>query len=94
MTVFDLIGVLPQWLKVVCYILLAVWAFEIFLFPFKSNISRHRLKELMELQKETNKEIQKKSQEQERTNVLLSTVMASMLKREQEKEWEKKKESK
>lgn len=94
MTFWDMAMAWPFWAKIIVVLICGTWMFEMFLFPFKSNILRHKLKELIELQKEMNKEIQKKSQEQEKTNVLLSTVMASMLKREQEKEWEKKKESK
>lgn len=90
MTIFDLISSLPQWLQVIAYVLLSVWAFEMFLLPFKFNIRNARLGELIELEKKVLVVIEQKNKELNETYVLLSQIMGSMFRREQEEARRKK----
>lgn len=84
MTVLDLIGNLPVWAKVLAYLILFVWAFEMFLLPFKFNIRNNRLGEFIKLQNEVLSVIEQKNKNLEETYLMLSTIMGSMLKKEQE----------
>lgn len=67
-------------------LLLAVWLFEMFLYPFKQNIQRKRVKDLLDVQKSLTEQLEKRTADLEDTNYRLSTVMALLLKREQEEE--------
>lgn len=84
MTLLDLINTLPHWLQIVVYVVLAIWAFEMFLLPFKFNIRNARLAVLIKLQEDTLKQLEKEHKQLNETYVMLSTVMGSMLRREQQ----------
>ena len=83
MTLFDLINNLPHWLRIVVYVVLAIWSFEMFLLPFKFNIRNNRLAQLIKLQEDTLKQIQQKNKQLDETYTLLSQVMGSMFRTEQ-----------
>lgn len=84
MTLFDLINTLPHWLQIVVYVVLAIWAFEMFLLPFKFNIRNNRLAQLIKLQEDTLKEIKQKNNQLDETYTLLSQIMGSMFRMEQD----------
>lgn len=83
MTLFDLINTLPHWLRIVVYVVLAIWAIEMLLLPFKFNIRNNRLAQLIKLQEDTLKQIQQKNKQLDETYTLLSQVMGSMFRMEQ-----------
>lgn len=86
MTVIDLFMQSPLWLQVVIVFLLVVWLSEIFLYPFKQNIHRKRMKDLMELQQKTIGMLEQKDVDLENTNKMLATMISLVLKREQKDE--------
>lgn len=65
---------------------LAVWMFEMFLYPFKQNIERKRIKDLLDVQRKLVDQLEKRTADLERTNSILATVMSLILKREQQEE--------
>lgn len=77
---------MPVWLMWIVVFLLAVWMFEMFLYPFKQNIQRKRIQDLLEVQKKLTEQLEKRTTDLENTNYRLSTVMALLLKREQDEE--------
>lgn len=65
---------------------LAVWMFEMFLYPFKQNIQRKRSKDLLDIQQKLVDQLEKRTADLERTNSMLATVMSLLLKQEQTKD--------
>lgn len=86
MTFLDLLMTGPMWMQGVVLCILVIWAFEIFLFPFKFNILKNHIEKLTKLQQETLAVIQKKDEELEKTNKMLATMISLILQKEQEKE--------
>lgn len=86
MTFIDWIYSLPVWLMWGVTAFLAVWIFEMFLYPFKQNIQRKRIKDLLDIQRKLVDQLEKRTADLERTNSILAAVMSLILKREQQEE--------
>lgn len=57
-----------------------------FLYPFKQNIQRKRIKDLLDIQRKLVDQLEKRTADLERTNSILAEVMSLILKREQQEE--------
>lgn len=77
---------MPAWLMWVVIAFLAVWMFEMFLYPFKQNIQRKRIKDLLDIQNKLVDQLEKRTFDLEKTNAMLAAVMSLILKREQQEE--------
>lgn len=86
MTFIDWIHSLPVWLMWVVIAFLAIWMFEMFLYPFKQNIQRKKIKDLLDIQRKLVDQLEKRTADLERTNSILAAVMSLILKREQQEE--------
>lgn len=83
MTFIDWIHSLPVWLMWAVTVFLTVWIFEMFLYPFKQNIQRKRIKDLLDIQRKLVEQLEKRTADLEKTNSMLATVMSLILKQEQ-----------
>lgn len=57
-----------------------------FLYPFKQNIQRKRIKDLLDVQRKLMEQLEKRTFDLEKTNAMLAAVMSLILKREQQEE--------
>ena len=89
MTFIDWINSLPQWAGYSVVALLAVWSFEMFLYPLKQNIQRKRIKDLLEIQKKFLQQLQERTDDLEKSNAMCASLMALILKKEQKEEKER-----
>lgn len=65
---------------------LVIWMFEMFLYPFKQNIQRKRIKDLLDIQSKLVDQLEKRTFDLEKTNAMLAAVMSLILKREQQEQ--------
>lgn len=86
MTFIDWMHSLPVWLMWTVVAFLAVWMFEMFLYPFKQNIQRKRIKDLLETQRKFMEQLKKRTDDLEKSNAMCASLMAILLKQEQQKE--------
>lgn len=86
MTFWDIAMTWPLWVQVILVILCGTWMFEMFLYPFKQNIQRKRIKDLLETQQKLLNQLEKRTVDLENTNKMLAAVMSLILKREQQEE--------
>lgn len=89
MTFIDWVLSLPTWAEYIIIGLLVVWVFEMFLYPFKQNIQRERIKHLLDIQHRLTTDLEKRTTELEETNKMLANVMALLLRKEQREEEQK-----
>lgn len=86
MTFWDIAMTWPLVVQVVLVILCGTWMFELFLYPFKQNIQRKRIKDLLDVQRKLVGQLEKRTADLENTNKMLAAVMSLILKREQQEE--------
>lgn len=86
MTFWDIAMTWPFWAQVIVVLACGTWMFEMFLYPFKQNIHRKRIKDLLDIQRKLVDQLEKRTADLERTNSILAAVMSLILKREQQEE--------
>lgn len=86
MTFWDIAMTWPLWAQVIVVLICGIWMFEMFLYPFKQNIQRKRIKDLLNIQRKLVDQLEKRTADLERTNSILAAVMSLILKREQQEE--------
>lgn len=91
MTVIDWISLLPFWPKCILLAFILCWIFEMFLYPFKQNIQRKQIKDLLDIQQKLMAQLEKRTTDLEETNKMLAAVMGLLLRKEQTEEREKEK---
>lgn len=62
-----------------------------FLYPFKQNIQRKRIKDLLDIQQKLMAQLEKRTTDLEEANKMLAAVMGLLLRKEQTEEREKEK---
>lgn len=86
MTFWDIAMTWPFWAQIIVVFICGTWMFEMFLYPFKQNIQRKRIKDLLDVQLKLVDQLEKRTADLERTNSILAAVMSLILKREQQEE--------
>lgn len=84
MTFWDIATTWPFWAQIIVVLICGTWMFEIFLYPFKQNIQRKRIKDLLDIQRKLVDQLEKRTADLEKTNSMLAAVMSLILKREQQ----------
>lgn len=86
MTFWDIAMTWPFWAQIIVVLICGTWMFEMFLYPFKQNIQRKKIKDLLDVQRKLVDQLEKRTADLERTNSILAAVMSLILKREQQEE--------
>lgn len=86
MTFWDIAMKWPFWTQIIVVLICGTWIFEMFLYPFKQNIQRKRIKDLLDIQRKLVDQLEKRTADLEKTNSILATVMSLILKHEQQEE--------
>lgn len=86
MTFWDIAMTWPFWAQIIVVLICGTWMFEMFLYPFKQNIQRKRIKDLLDVQRKLMEQLEKRTFDLEKTNAMLATVMSLILKHEQQEE--------